>query len=124
MKSNLLLNKIKFIQTEYKELLVSLLPKLKSNCAPEALDEINIFWLRHIETIQLYLKTSFPSENSYVFTAATFMDFKRKGDKVEIKIYNQLLMMDAHLALQKDYQNKVYFSVSGELCTISKIEVC
>lgn len=76
MKSNLLLNKIKFIQTEYKELLVSLLPKLKSNCAPEALDEINIFWLRHIETIQLYLKTWFPSENSYVFTAATFMDFE------------------------------------------------
>lgn len=57
-------------------MLVALLPKLKSCHAPEALDEINLFWLRHIEAVQLYLRTWFPSDNSYVFTAATFMDFE------------------------------------------------
>lgn len=76
MKSNLLLNKIHLIEIEYKELLLALLPKLKSSNAPEALDEINLFWLRHIEEVQLYLKAWFPGENSYVFTAATFMDFE------------------------------------------------
>lgn len=75
MKSNLLLNKIQLIQIEYKELLVALLPKIKNSHVPEALDEINLFWLRHIEVVQLYLKTWFPSENSYVFTAATYMDY-------------------------------------------------
>lgn len=57
-------------------MLIALLPKLKSSHSPEALDEINIFWLRHIEEIQLYLKAWFPGENSYVFTAATFMDYE------------------------------------------------
>ncbi len=76
MKSNLLLNKIHLIQTEYKELLSALLPKLKTSHAPEALDEINLFWIRHIEEVQLYLKAWFPGKDSYVFTAATFMDFE------------------------------------------------
>lgn len=78
MKSNLLLNKIHLIQTEYKELLTALLPKLKSSHAPEALDAINLFWLRHIEEVQLYLRAWFPGENSYVFTAATYMDYDDK----------------------------------------------
>lgn len=91
MKSNLLLNKIKFIQIEYKELLSALLPKLKSFHAPEALDDINLFWLRHIEEVQLYLRTWFPGENSYVFTAATFMDF---GDREHLPF---LLMGDKHV---------------------------
>ena len=63
------------IQSEYKTLLAAMLPKLKNHHAPEALDEINLFWLRHIEKVQLYLKFWFPGENSYVFTAATYMDF-------------------------------------------------
>lgn len=75
MNSNLLLNKIHLIQIEYKKLLVSLLPKFKSGYAPEALDEINLFWIRRIEEVKLYLKNWFPGKNSYVFTAATFMDF-------------------------------------------------
>ena len=91
MKSNLLLNKIHLIQTEYKELLTALLPKLKSSHAPEALDEINLFWLRHIEEVQLYLKAWFPGGNSYVFTAATFMDF---DDNEHLPF---LLMGDKHV---------------------------
>lgn len=91
MKSNLLLNKIHLIQIEYKELLASLVPKLKSSHAPEALDEINLFWLRHIEEIQLYLRAWFPGENSYVFTAATYMDY---DDKEHLPF---LLMGDKHV---------------------------
>ena len=75
MKSNLLLNKIQLIQSEYKTLLAALLPKLKNRHAPEALDEINLFWLRHIDEVQLYLKSWFPGKNSYVFTATTYMNF-------------------------------------------------
>ena len=91
MKSNLLLNKIQLIQTEYKELLLALLPKLKSCNFPEALDEINLFWRRHINEIQLYLKTWFPGENSYVFTAVTYMDFE---DNEHLPF---LLMGDKHI---------------------------
>lgn len=91
MKSNLLLNKIHLIQIEYKELLAALVPKLKSSHAPEALDEINLFWLRHIEEIQLYLRAWFPGENSYVFTAATYMDY---DDKEHLPF---LLMGDKHV---------------------------
>ena len=91
MKSNLLLSKIHLIQTEYKELLAALLPKLKSCNFPEALDEINLFWLRHIDEIQLYLKTWFQGENSYIFTASTFMDFE---DNEHLPF---LLMGDKHI---------------------------
>lgn len=78
MKSNLLQNKIISIQNTYAELLSILLPKLKSNRAPEALDEINLFWIRNIEVVQLYLKAMFSGNESYVFTAATYMDFEDK----------------------------------------------
>lgn len=72
-------------------MLSALLPKLKSSHSPEALDEINLFWLRHIEKIRLYLKAWFPGENSYVFTAATFMDFE---DNEHLPF---LLMGDKHI---------------------------
>ncbi len=75
MKSNLLMNKIHSIQNQYKVLLSSLLPNLKSSALLEALDEINLFWFRNIHTIQLYLKNVFPSQESYVFTASTFINF-------------------------------------------------
>ena len=79
------------IQAEYKELLTALLPKLKSRHVPEALDEINLFWLRNIEEVQLYLRAWFPGENSYVFTAATYMDY---DDKEYLPF---LLMGDKHI---------------------------
>ena len=78
MKSNLLLDEIRLIQSKYKELLVSLLPKLNDCHAPEALDEIDLFWFRHVEEVQLYLREWFPGENSYVFTAATYLDYDNK----------------------------------------------
>ena len=75
MKSNLLQSKINDIQSEYKELLSALLPRLQSPYAATALDEINLFWTRYIETVQLYLRYYFRGNDSYVFTASTFMDY-------------------------------------------------
>ena len=50
-----------------------------------------MFWLRHIEEVQLYLKAWFSSENSYVFTAATFMGFD------DNEHFPFLLMGDKHV---------------------------
>ena len=47
----------------------------KLHHTPEALDEINLFWFRHIEEVQLYLRLWFPGEDSYVFTASTYLDY-------------------------------------------------
>lgn len=63
------------IQDDYKTLLSALLPKLKSARSLEALDEINLFWVRHMDAVLLYLRYIFPGNESYVFTAATYMDY-------------------------------------------------
>lgn len=76
MNSSLLMDKIVLIQKEYKELLISLLPKLKSGFAAEVLDEINIFWLKNKNIVRLYLEAIVPYNDSYVFTAATFLDYE------------------------------------------------
>lgn len=91
MKPSLLQNKIISIQDQYAELLSILLPKLKTYRAAEALDEINLFWIRNINVVKLYLKTMFPGKNSYVFTAATYLDF----DDLEHLPF--LLMGDKHV---------------------------
>lgn len=68
-----------------------LLPRIKSSHAPEALDEINLFWLHHIKEIQLYLKSWFPGNKSYAFTAATYMNYSNK------EYLPFLLMGDKHV---------------------------
>ncbi len=75
MRSNLLQSRILRIQDEYKNLLKVLMPKLTSGRAPEALDEISLFWVRHADEVQLYLKAWFCGEENYVFTAITYMDY-------------------------------------------------
>lgn len=106
MKSNLLLNNIHLIQTEYKKLLTALLPKLKSSHAPSALDEINLFWLRHIEEVQLYLRAWFPGENSYVFTAATFMDFE-DNEHLPFLLMGDKHILDDPLSKYSEIQSKM-----------------
>lgn len=91
MKSNLLLKKIQQIQIEYKELLTKLLPRLTIDHAPEAVDEISIFWYRHRETVQMYMKNWLAESDSYIFTAATFMDYE------DNEHYPFLLMGNQHI---------------------------
>lgn len=66
------------IQAEYKDLLKVLLPALKTMDSPAALDEINLFWLKNMDLVRLYLVNEFANKDSYVFTAATFLDFDDK----------------------------------------------
>lgn len=47
-----------------------------------------------------------------------YVDYIRKDTEVELKIYNDLLTMEAHLVMKKDYKNKIYLTVSGEFCKI------
>ena len=88
------MNKIYSIQNQYKDLLSSLLPNLKSPTLLQALDEINLFWFRNISSIQLYLKNIFPSQESYVFTASTFMDFDDSEHIPFLLIGNQHILDD------------------------------
>lgn len=78
MKSNLLINRIVQMQAEYKELLKALLPVLKTMNSIAALDEINLFWLKNMNLVRLYLVNEFANKDSYVFTATTFLDFDDK----------------------------------------------
>lgn len=98
MKSNLLLNKMYEIQFEYKNLLTVLLPKLKSRHMPEALDEINLFWIRNMGAVQLYLRTWFPGKDSFVFTAATCMDVAN-GEHLPYLIMGDKRILDDPLSL-------------------------
>lgn len=66
------------IQTEYKNLLKELLPAVKTMASLAALDEINLFWLKNINSVRLYLISEFADKDSYVFTASTFLDFDDK----------------------------------------------
>lgn len=106
MKSNLLLNKIITIQEEYKELLAELLPKLKSSHFPQALDEINLFWIRHIDVVQLYLRAMFPGKDSYVFTAATYMDFEDK-EHLPFLLMGEKHVLDDPLSKYSEICNKM-----------------
>lgn len=78
MNSNLMMNKIHLIQNNYRDLLKSLLSGMNRNNAIEALDEINIFWIRHIKEVNLYLTYWFSGVDSYVFTAATMINYRAK----------------------------------------------
>lgn len=91
MNYSLLRDEIKQIQQEYKNLLSNLLPLLKAKRSMVALDEINLFWVRYIDIVKLYLKTEISVMNSYVFTAATYMDIEDKEQ------YPFLLLGDQHI---------------------------
>lgn len=78
MRQNLLLDKIFFIQREYRKMLEYLVPKLKNNYDYTALDEIALFWTRYVEEVQLYLKYWVAGKDSYVFTTSSSLDFNQR----------------------------------------------
>lgn len=91
MNYSLLRDEIKQIQQEYKTLLYNLLPLLKAKHSMVALDEINLFWVKYIDIVKLFLKTEISGMNSYVFTAATYMDVEDNEQ------YPFLLLGDQHI---------------------------
>ena len=106
MKSNLLLNKILLIQTEYRELLTALLPILRSSHAYVALDEINLFWFRYSEVIRLYLKYWLQGNNTYVFTAVTMMDFDDK-EHLPFLLVGNIHILDDPLSRYSEMCSKI-----------------
>lgn len=114
MKSNLLLSKILLIQTEYRELLDALLPKFNCTYTPCALDDINLFWFRHIEEVKLFLKMWFPGENSYVFTASTFMDFDY-NEHLPFLLMGDKRILDDPLSKYSEIQRKLQNEKDAEL---------
>lgn len=93
MKSSLLQKRIIDIQIEYKNLLLSLLPVLKSDYSHQALDEINIFWHRRIDIVRLYLNYYFSNTDSFAFTASTYMDYD-DGEHLPFLLIGNLHILD------------------------------
>ena len=114
MKSNLLLNEIIKIQSEYLALLSSLLPQLKCGQSPEALDEVNLFWVRHMSAVQLYLKSTFGGENSYVFTASTFLDYE-DSEHFPFLLLGEKHVLDDPLGKYSEMCNKMPAGQDAEL---------
>lgn len=94
MKSSLLLNKIKLVQSNYTELLHALLPKLQTLVSLEALDEINLFWLRNISTVKLYLETISFCHDTFAFIAPTCIDYESDEHLPFLLIGNQHIIDD------------------------------
>lgn len=114
MRSNLMMNRIKTIQYDYKNLLSVLLPKLKSAEVLDALDEINLFWYRHISEIDLFLKNWICGEECFVFTASTFLDFEDNEHLPFLLMGTQHILDDPlsryaeiHSQIQEDVISKV-----------------
>ncbi|WP_425806110.1 hypothetical protein ACHOLT_04690 [Desulfitobacterium sp. Sab5] len=74
MRYDVLKNYIFNLQKQYKELLIKLLPNLRLQNAYSSLDEINIFWYSNMDAVKMYLHYVISNNDSYVFTASTFMD--------------------------------------------------
>lgn len=75
MKSNLLIQKIAKIQNDYRELLTSLLPAIQGTQCLNGIDEIILFWIRNMDAVRMFLNTICERDNSYVFTAITYLDY-------------------------------------------------
>ena len=58
----------------YKDLLTKLIPNLRAQNSYSALDEINIFWYTNMDAIKMYLRYFVAYADSFIFTAATFLD--------------------------------------------------
>lgn len=91
MRYDVLENYIFDLQKQYKELLIKLLPNLRLQNAYSSLDEINIFWYSNMDAVKMYLYYIVSNNDSYVFTASTFMDI---GDKEH---YPFLLLGKMHI---------------------------
>ena len=74
MEKNLLLNKIKEIQTEYKELLTNIIDDFEGLYRSAALDEIVLFWTKNKPVVNMFLKHYFSDKDAFIMTAVTYLD--------------------------------------------------
>ena len=74
---DILKEQLKNIQLEYKKLLVDIKPYIDDNIA-SVVDEINMIWLQHKKLILFALEKYFIPFKTFLFTAATFLDYDNK----------------------------------------------
>lgn len=74
MEINLLLNKIRKIQTDYKNLLIDILNDLEGDCKDAARDEIVLFWTKNKPIVNMFLKYFLPNQDTFVMTGVTYLD--------------------------------------------------
>ena len=82
------------------------MPKLRSTYVPEALDEINLFWIRYIDVVQLFLNTWFLDENSYVCTAGTLIKYE-DDEHLPFLLMGNEHILDDPLGKYSEIQNKM-----------------
>lgn len=132
MNPSLLFSEINSVQQNYKNLLIELLPYLNTSNALEMLDEVNIFWARHIKTVQLYLETV-PKDDIYVFTAVARLDFT-KNEHFPFLLFSDRGILDDPLSKyseickklpnggnQKDLLNQIYQTVIDNLKVLTTL---
>lgn len=106
MIQNLLLDKIVILQCEYKELLSKLIPYMEHDLMSLALDEIILFWNKNINLVQLFLRYYVENEDSYVFTAVTYMDIDDK-ENYPFMLMGNIHIMDDSLGKFAEVCNKM-----------------
>lgn len=106
MIQNLLIDKMVKLQYEYKELLKKLLPYMEHDFMPLALDEIIIFWNKNINQVQLFLRNYVANEDSYVFTAVTYMDIENR-ENYPFLLLGNIHIMDDSLGKYAEVCNKL-----------------
>lgn len=66
---------INYIQQNYRQLLLELLQCLNTTNTVEVLDEIAVYWTRHIAAVRLFLET-IQRNDRYVFTGVSRLDYQ------------------------------------------------
>ena len=74
---DIVLERLNSIQNEYLKLLERV-GSGKETPWENIVDQINLFWLQHKKIILFALKNYFPPQKTFLFTAATFLDYDAK----------------------------------------------
>lgn len=94
---NALVNFIFDLQMRYKDLLTKLIPNLRAQNSCSALDEINIFWYSNMDAIKMYLRYFVAHADSFIFTAATFLDIS-DGEQYPFVLLGSMHLVDDPLS--------------------------
>ena len=81
----------------YKDLLTKLIPNLRAQNSCSALDEINIFWYSNMDAIKMYLRYFVAHADSFIFTAATFLDIS-DGEQYPFVLLGSVHLVDDPLS--------------------------
>lgn len=134
MKQNDLLHeKIRSIQNEYKCILEKIVNNVSEDWISESiLDEINIFWSIRLDIVELYLCNLSSSHDTFAFTGATFLDLAELehyplmllGDMHilddQIYIYSNIVSRSNKTEFNKRMQKQIFNSINNNLVILSK----